>query len=381
MIEIREITTRKEQKIFAEFPKVLYGKVPQAIPDLVSEERDMFRPKKNPAYEFCRAKQFLAYRDGRCVGRIAGIINKAANEKWHTRRIRFSRLDFIDDPKVSEALLEAVMEWGRQEGLAEIHGPLGFSDMDQEGMLVEGFQEEGMFLTIYNHPYYVKHMEAMGFQRDTDWVEFQVKIPKESNEKIDLLSAAVLKKYKVRLIEPKSRSEIKPYLTKIFDLYNITYENLYGTVKLSYRQIMKYYKQFILMINPQYLKLLVDEEEQVVGFGLAMPSLNKAAKKSNGRLLPLGWYRIIRAPYAKTTKVLDLYLIGVLPSMQNKGMTAVLMNSMAASARKNGFEIAETGPELENNYQVQALWKHYDTRQHKRRRCWVRTIEKGNGEF
>jgi GNAT superfamily N-acetyltransferase len=374
MLEIKEVKTRKEQKIFAALSTAMYGKVPQAIPDMISDEMNMFNPKKNPAFEYCRVKQFLAYRDGKCVGRIAGIINKAANEKWHTKRIRFSRVDFIDDPEVSAALFEAVMNWGRQEGLTEIHGPIGFSDMDQEGMLVEGFQEEGIFITIYNHPYYVKHMEDMDFKKDTDWMEFQVKIPKEPNERMDMLSAAVLKKHKIKLVEPKSRRQIKPYITMIFDLYNITYEKLYGTVRLSYQQIMKYYDQFILMINPKYLKILLDENDQLIGVGLAMPSLNKAAKQSNGRLFPLGWYRLLRAPYAKS-KVLDLYMIGVLPSMQNKGLTAILMNSMAAAARKNGFEIAETGPELENNHQVQALWKHYEVRQHKRRRCWVRAID------
>ncbi len=374
MLEVREVKTKKEKLVFATFNTKMYQEVPQAIPKLIIDELNIFNPKKSPAYEYCRTKQFLAYQDGKCVGRIAGIINKAANEKWHTKKIRFSRVDFIDDEKVAAALFEAVENWGREEGLTEIHGPLGFNDMDQEGMLIEGFDEEGMFLTIYNYPYYKKHMESLGFVRDTDWVEFQVKIPKEPDERLDNLSAAVLRKFKLKLIEPKSRRQIKPFITKIFDLYNIAYENLYGTVELSYKQIMKYYDEFIMFINPEFTKLIVDENNQLVGFGLAIPTLNKAVRRSGGRLLPFGWYHLLRAPYAKS-KVLDLYMIGVLPHMQNKGLTAVLMNSMAASARENGFEIAETGPELENNHQVQALWKHYDTRQHKRRRCWTKSIE------
>ena len=283
-------------------------------------------------------------------------------------------MDFIDDYEVSTALFKAVEDWGRKEGLTQLHGPIGFNDMDQEGMLVEGFEEESMFITIYNHPYYIKHLENLGFIGDTDWVEYQVKIPKEADERMDLLAKAVLRKHKLKLVEPSTRNQIKPYITKIFDLYNIAYENLYGTVKLSYRQIMKYYDEFILLINPKFVKLLVDENGLLVGFGLAMPSLNKAAKKSGGRLFPFGWYHLLRAPYAKS-KVLDLYLVGVLPNMQNKGLTAILMNSMADTARREGFEIAETGPELENNHQVQALWKHYDTKQHKRRRCWIKSIE------
>ncbi len=374
MLEVREVKTKKEQLVFATFNTEMYREVPWAIPKLITDELNIFNPKKNPAYEYCRTRQFLAYQDGKCVGRIAGIINKAANEKWYTKRIRFSRVDFIDDTQVSAALFKAVEDWGREEGLTELHGPIGFNDMDQEGMLIEGFEEESMFITIYNHPYYIKHMEGLSFRRDTDWVEYQVKIPKEPDERLDTLSAAVLKKHKLKLIEPISRRQIKPYITKIFDLYNIAYENLYGTVKLSYQQIMKYYDEFIQLINPKFVKLIVDENNQLVGFGLAMPSLNKAAKRSGGRLFPFGWYHLLRAPYAKA-KVLDLYLIGVLPNMQNKGLTAILMNSMAAAARKNGFEIAETGPELENNHQVQALWKHYETRQHKRRRCWIKSIE------
>lgn len=374
MLEVREVKTRKEKLVFATFNTKMYQEVPQAIPKLITDELNIFNPKKSPAYEYCRTKQFLAYEDGKCVGRIAGIINKAANEKWYTKRIRFSRVDFIDDAKVAAALFAAVENWGREEGLTELHGPLGFNDMDQEGMLIEGFEEEGMFLTIYNYPYYIKHMESLGFVRDTDWVEYQVKIPKEPDQRLDNLSAAVLRKHKLKLVEPKSRRQIKPYITKIFDLYNIAYENLYGTVKLSYKQIMKYYDEFILLINPKFAKLIVDENNQLVGFGLAMPTLNKAVRGNGGRLFPFGWYRLLRAPYAKS-KVLDLYMIGVLPHMQNKGLTAILMNSMATTARDNGFELAETGPELENNHQVQALWKHYETRQHKRRRCWIKSIE------
>lgn len=373
MIEIREVLTKKDQKIFAKFPTKLYKDVPQMIPDMIADEIGMFHPAKNPAYGYCKTKQFLAYKKGQCVGRIAGIISSAANEKWNTKRIRFSRVDFIDDLKVSKALFHAVEEWGRSEGLTEIHGPIGFSDMDQEGMLIEGFEEEGMFLTIYSFPYYRKHLEALGYIRDIDWVEFRVTIPKEANDKLDLIAKTVLRKYKVTLVEPKSRRQLKPYIQQIFHVLNKTYGNLYGTVELSLEQIKNYYKQFILLINPEYLKLLVDENKQLIGFGLAMPSLNKAVKKSNGRLLPFGWLHILMAPFAKS-KILDLYLVGVLPNMQNKGLTAVLMNSMTATARKNGIEFAETGPELENNHQVQALWKHYEVRQHKRRRCWIKSL-------
>lgn len=373
MVEIREVRSRKEKKVFAEFHFKLYKDVPQAIPDLISDEISNFDPVKNPAYEYCSAKQFLAYKDGKCVGRIAGIISRAANEKWGAKRIRFSRVDFIDDTEVSTALFKAVEDWGRSEGLTEVHGPIGFCDMDQEGMLIDGFNEEGMFITIYNHPYYIKHMEKLGYQKDIDWVEYRIALPKESNRKLNLLAETVMRKYKIQLIELKSRKDIKPYIPKVLSLLNICYSNLYGTVELSEKQIHKYVDQFILLINPEYLKLMVTEDQELVGFGLALPSVNHAVKKSKGRLFPLGWYRLLRAPFAKVS-VLDLYLVGVHPRMQNKGLTAVLLNSMTETARMNGILYAETGPELETNHQVQSLWKHYETDNHKRRRCWIKEL-------
>lgn len=247
------------------------------------------------------------------------------------------------------------------------------TDMDQEGMLIDGFDQVGMFITIYNHPYYIKHLESLGFIKDIDRVEYLIKMPDKSNERMNKLSKQVLRKFNLKLIEPKSRNDLKPYISKVFKLLNIAYENLYGTVELSDKQIKKYYDQFIILVNTDYVKLIEDEEGELVGFGLAIPSMNDAVKKSNGRPFPFGWYRILRAPY-KASKVLDLYLVGVVPKMQNKGLTAILLNSMTEVARENNIKYAETGPELETNNQVQALWKHYETKQHKRRRCWIKDL-------
>jgi GNAT superfamily N-acetyltransferase len=373
MVEIREVKTRKERKLFASFNVRMYKDNPNAIPDIIMDEYNNFIPKKNPAYEYCSARQFLAYKDGKCVGRIAGIISNAANTKWGTKRIRFSRVDFIDDREVSAALFKAVEDWGREQGLTEIQGPIGFCDLDQEGMLVDGFDREGMMITIYNAPYYVEHLEALGYTKGIDWIEYRIKLPSEPNYKLEKLSEAVKKKFKIELVEPKTRKEIKPYILSVLNLLNDSYKDLYGTVKLSDAQIDKYYNQYILLINPEYVKLLLDENRELVGFGLAMPSMNAAVKKSNGRLFPFGWYRLLRAPFAKP-EVLDLYLVGVVPRMQNRGLTALLIHSMTETARKNGIKYAETGPELETNVQVQALWKHFEVEQHKRRRCWVKEI-------
>jgi len=373
MVEIKEVLTKKDSRTFATFPTKLYKGVPQAIPDLISDEINNFIPKKNPAYDYCSAKQFLVFKEGKCVGRIAAIVSDAANLKWNTKRIRFSRVDFIDDYEVSTALFQAVEDWGRSMGLNEIHGPLGFSDMDQEGMLVEGFDQEGMFLTIYNYPYYIEHLEKLGFCKDIDWIEFKVPLPKDPDKKMINLSEAVLKKNKLTLVDLKSRKEIKPYIPQVLGLLNICYSNLYGTVDLNEQQIQKYVDQFILLINPEYVKLLLNTEKELVGFGLAMPSLNRAVKRCQARLFPFGWYHLLRAPFAKAS-VLDLYLIGVTPKLQNKGLTAVLLTAMAETARKNGIKYAETGPELETNHQVQALWKHYEAINHKRRRCFIKSL-------
>ena len=373
MVEVKEVLTKKEQKLFATFPIKMYQGVTQAIPDLILDEINNFSPKNNPAYDYCSAKQFLAFKNGECVGRIAGIISHAANLKWDTKRIRFSRVDFIDDYEVSAALFYAVEDWGRSLGLTQIHGPIGFCDLDQEGMLVEGFEEAGMFITIYNHPYYIDHMEKLGYGKDIDWVEYRITLPKETDKKMDHLAEVVLKKHKLTLIELTTRRQIKPYIPKILKLLNVCYSNLYGTVELSPKQIQKYVDQFILFINTDYVKILLDEKKEIVGFGFAGPSMNKAVKKSKSKLLPFGWFHLLRAPFAKAS-VLDLYLIGVTPGMQNKGLTAILLNAMTATARKNGIQYAETGPELETNHQVQALWKYYETRQHKRRRCWIKEL-------
>ncbi len=373
MVTIKEVTTKKDQKIFAQFHEALYRDVPQAIPDLISDEINNFNPAKNPAYAFCRSKQFLAYKEGKVVGRIAGIISDAANEKWGTKRLRFSRVDFIDDPEVSKALFEAVENWGREQGLTEVHGPMGFHDQDQEGMLIDGFEEMGMFITIHNAPYYKEHMEKLGYTKSTDWVEYQISVPDQVPEKLTRISELMLRRYRLKLVTPSSHKDIPQYLGKILKLVNDSYKDLYGQVALSDEMLNGLYEQFKLMINPEYVKIILNDAEDLVGFGLAVPSISDAVKKSRGRLFPFGWYRILTAP-KKRNEVIDLYLIGVAPEYMNKGLPAALIASMVETAIKNGVKFAETGPELETNTSVQALWKYFETRQHRRRRCWVKEI-------
>ena len=373
MVEVREAITAKEKKAFVKFPLELYKSCPQFVPFLLSDELDNFNPKKNPAYDFCEAKMFLTYRDGKVVGRIGAIISHAANEKWGTSRIRFTRVDFIDDYEVSKALFDTVIAWGQSKGLQEIHGPMGFSDLDQEGMLIEGFDEDNNFITIYNYAYYKDHMEKLGFAKDVDWVEYKIKIPEQVDPRIERLSQFVMKRSKMKMATFKSKREIRPYLKGAMRVINEAFEDLYGTVPITDKLIQKYFSQFMMLINPHYVRMIINENDEPVGVGFMLPSMNECVRKSKGRLLPFGWIRILRAPYKKTD-VIDLYLIGVKPKYQKQGHVALMLNDLTKVAIENNGKYAETGPELETNEKIQALWKSYEATQHKRRRCWIKKI-------
>lgn len=373
MVEVVEVKSKKQKKEFARFAADMYRDVEGAVPFIVPDEYEQLVPGKNPALEFCDVKAFLAYKDGKCVGRIAAIINRAANEKWKTKNIRFSRVDFIDDDEVSAALFKAVEDYGRSVGLTKIQGPLGFTDQDQEGMLIEGFTKPGPFFTIYNAPYYKEHLERLGFAKDADWVEYRVMVPQKRDEKLHQLSEAVLKRYNLTLYEPKTKKEIKPYVRKLFELLNNTYDVLFGSVPLTPAIQKKYYGEFILFINPHFAKFINDKDGNLVGFGLGVPSLSKALKKSNGRLFPFGWFRLLTTPYRKA-EAIDLYFIAVTPELQKKGLPAVLLDSMTETARKRGIKFAETGPELEDNILVRKMWKTYNAEQYKKRRCWIKDL-------
>ena len=373
MVEVREAISTKEKKAFVKFPLELYKDCPQFVPFLLSDELDNFNPKKNPAFDFCEAKMFLAYRDGKVVGRIGAIISHAANEKWGTSRIRFTRVDFIDDYEVSQALFDAVIAWGREKGLQEIHGPMGFSDLDQEGMLIEGFDQDNNFITIYNYAYYKEHMARLGFDKDVDWVEYKIKIPEQVDPRIERLSQLVMKRSKMKMASFKSKREIRPYLKGAMRVINEAFEDLYGTVPITDKLIQKYFSQFMMLINPHYVRMIIDENDEPVGVGFMLPSMNDCVRKSKGRLFPFGWIRILRAPY-KNTDVIDLYLVGVKPKYQKQGHVALMLNDLTKEAIENHGKYAETGPELETNEKIQALWKSYEATQHKRRRCWIKKI-------
>lgn len=368
MVEIREINSVGDLKKFVDFHIEMYRDNPHAVPDLRMDELNNLRKDKNPAFEYCEARYFLAYKDGKIAGRIAGLINHAANEKWNKKDMRFCRVDFIDDQEVSEALFGAVEAWAKERGLQRVVGPIGFCDLDKEGMLIEGFEEQDLFITIYNAPYYQRHLEKLGYGKEVDWIEFRIKIPDFVEERIQKLSERIMQRNKLKLLDITKTSQIRPYAHQLFELINEAYGDLYGTTTLTEKQMNWYAGQFLTLLNPNLVKVIVDEQGKAVGMGVAAPSLGEALKKSNGRLFPFGFLYILRA--IKKPEVMNLFFIAVSKKYLNQGLPAILMQAMTVTANKLGIEYAETGPELETNEKVRAVWKPYEARQHRRRRCF-----------
>jgi GNAT superfamily N-acetyltransferase len=372
-IEIREVATNRELKKFVRFPFQIYQGHPCWVPGLEFDEMNTLRRDKNPAFEYCEARYWMAYREGAPVGRIAGIINRRYIEKWKNRYARFGWIDFVDDESVCRALVRTVEDWARQSGLTAVHGPLGFTDLDREGMLVEGFQELGTLATIYNHPYYPKHLEACGYRKDTDWVEFLAQNPAVVPEKIQRVADIALKRYKLRVLEVTRAKDILKYAKGVFEVLDAAYEGLYGVVPLTERQVDAYIKQYFGFVNPEYIKIVLDAQDKVAGFLVALPSLSRALQRCRGRLLPFGFIHLYRA--LKRTRHLDMYIAAVRPDLQGKGVNAIFISEMWKSAGKNGIISTESNPELESNERVQSSWDYFDTRQHKRRRCYLKPLE------
>jgi GNAT superfamily N-acetyltransferase len=330
------------------------------------------RRDKNPAFEFCEVKYWLAYKDRKIAGRIAGIINWRYVEKWQNKYARFGWIDFIDDENVSRALIESVEQWAKEKGMRAVHGPLGFTDLDYEGMLIEGFEELGTMATIYNYPYYPNHLEKYGYTKDIDWVEFEVKAPPEIPEKIDRIAAISLKKNNLRVLKVKKSKDLLPYAKDMFKVLEEAYKDLYGVVPLSEKQVDLYIKQYFGFIRPDYISIILDSNDRVAAFGITMPSLSKALQKAKGRLFPFGFLHLLKA--MKNNSAIDLYLIGVRPDLQGKGVNSIIFNELHKIFIKNNVRTAETNVELETNYKVQAQWKHFTHRQHKRRRCYIKYL-------
>jgi hypothetical protein len=371
-VEIREIRTRGELRKFVSFQYELYRRNEFWVPPLRSDEMLSLRRDKNPAFEFCDAKYWLAYKNGTIVGRVAGIINRRYNERWDRKAARFGWFDFVDDVEVSSALLSTVEHWAVSQGMIGMQGPLGFTDMDGEGTLIEGFDEMSTLGAIYNFPYYPDHIERAGYSKDIDWVEFEVTMGQGIPDKIERLAHIALVRNSLTVLKADKAKDILPYAREIFHVLNEAYKELYGFIELSDKQIDMYVKQYFGFIRAEYVPVVLDAHNKVVAFGIAMPSLSRALQKSNGRLFPFGFIHILRA--LKNNRNVDLYLTAVRPDMQNKGVNAILIHETNKAFIRNRIEKVETNRELESNTKVQAQWRFYSTRQHKRRRCYKKEL-------
>lgn len=379
-IEIKKVESRRDLCKFIDFHNELYKGNPYHVPNLYFDEMNTFRKDKNAAFDFCEAEYFMAYRDGKVVGRVAAIINHSANKKWERESVRFGWIDFVDDIEVSKALLKAVEDYGKSKGMKEIVGPLGFTDMDPEGMLLYGYDQLGTQATAYNYPYYPEHMDRMGgWEKDNDYVEYKLYVPEEMPEKYATIAKMIQKRYNLQVKKLK-RNEIygeNGYGKKIFQVVNETFKDLYGYSKLTDRQIEQYVKMYLPMADLDLITIIEDwntPDHKVVGVGISIPSLARALQKCGGKLFPFGWWHILRALKFHKTEVVDLLLIGVLPEYRQKGANALLFYDLIPHYQRLGFKWGETHIEMETNMKVQGQWQYLNREIHKRRRCYKKDI-------
>lgn len=374
MVSIIEVTDKAQLRRFVDYPNELYKDVPQFVPATYGDDLSDWDRSKNPAFEYCDARCWLAMRNGEIVGRIGAIHSRKANDKWGANRLRFTQVDFIDDPEVSSALFRTVEAWAKELDCTAVHGPLGFTDMDREGMLVEGFDRRSCFFTYYNYPYYIDHMAALGYVKDVDWIEELITVPEDEAtiQRWEKISDFVLKRHRLHIHEARSRLSYLPLLKPFFELVNLAYAPLYGTVELSDRQIKKYSAKFAPLINPNTTCFVMDENDRMVAFGVGAPSLASALQKHRGRLMPTGWIDVLKA--FRRNDTVDLLLIAVHPDYQKKGVNAIILSKAMKGCHKLGIKQAETGPMLELNDKVQSQWKDFQTEQHKRRRCFIKQL-------
>ena len=369
-IEIRKVSTRKELKTFVRFANRLYKGNRYYVPSMPMDDMNTFTPEKNGAFDFSEAELYLAYKDGEIVGRVAAIINHKANEAWKVNQVRFGWIDFIDDLEVSAALLDAVAAFGKAHGMNQIVGPLGFTDFDPEGMLVEGFDRLSTMALIYNHPYYPEHMKKHGYYKETGWVEYRITLPEQMPENHVKFSQIITDRYGLK-IRKLSRRQIRKedYGRKLFKLINETYCVLYGYSLLSEKQIDQYVDMYLSLVDTRMLTFVEDSAGDLVAAGISIPSLSEALQKCNGEIFPFGWWHLLKAMFIKKPDTLDLLLIGVRPDYQKKGLNSLIFIDLFENYKKLGFKYAETNANLETNAKVQAMWHPFDKELHKRR--WV----------
>ena len=379
-IEIRKVESRHDLQTFIDFHYDLYAGCENDVPNLYTDEVNTLRHDKNAAFEFCEAEYYMAYRDGKLVGRVAAIINNRANERWQRKSVRFGWIDFADDREVSAALLKAVEDFGRSRGMTEIVGPLGFTDMDPEGMLTWGFDQLGTMPTIYNYPYYPEHMERMGgWTVDNTYVEYKLYVPEEIPEKYTKIAKMIERRYNLHTRKLTKKDVFEGgYGRKIFELVNDTYKDLYGFVRLTDRQVEQYVDMYFPLADLNLITIVEDAnaDNRMVGMGITIPSLSRALQKCRrGRLFPFGWVHLLRAIKQHKTEGVDLLLMGVLPEYRAKGANALIIADLIPYYQRYGFKWGESQVEMETNEGVQSQWGALDPVMHKRRKCYKKTID------
>ncbi|MEE1254145.1 MAG: N-acetyltransferase [Paludibacteraceae bacterium] len=374
-LEIKEITTRKELKQFIEFTNTLYRECEYYCPPLFFDEMNCFDKEKNPALEVCDYKLWMAYRDGKAVGRIAGVVNYKANEKWGYKNARFGWFDFIDDLEVSKALLDKVAEWGKEKGMTAINGPVGFTDFDHQGLLLEGYDYLAPMASLYNFPYYVKHFDAYGLTKDADWIEIQVYPPTCCPERLNRIAEIVKERSKVRVDKVKNARElVRKYGIEYMDVIDIAYQKLYNFQPMTIKQKNYYKDMYFPILNFDFVTLVVNDKDEVVGVGVGMPDISEPLRKCGGHLFPFGWYHVLKALKAKQMDAFNFLLIAVRPDYQDKGINALFFQDQIPYINKYKIKRLETTAILETNTKNIANFTQFDHKMHKRRRAYIKQI-------
>lgn len=375
-VSIKTVSTKSDLRAFVKFPLKLYKDCPYYVPGLYSDEMTTLNPAKNPMGKYSKSEKYLAYNEkGEIVGRVIAIINEIANRDWKHAEVRFGWMDFIDDPEVSRALLDAVAAFGRKNGMNRIVGPLGFTDFDSEGCVVEGFDNISSFALRYNYPYYQKHFEDLGFEKVNDWLEYRIYVPEQVPEKVTRMAKLVSERYGLH-IRKLTRKIVRDedYGTKIFELINRTYCELFDFTVLPTDVMQSYIQTYLGLLDLKFVTCVEDAQGRLVAFSITMPSLAHAVKKGNGYLFPLGWWHLLRSMYFKYEEALELLLIAVEPEYRNRGVNAILFNELIPNLIKGGFKYGESNAEMETNNSVQNLWNMYDKQFMRRRRVYSKEI-------
>ncbi len=374
-VRIIKIVNKRQMDDFVRLPYYIYKNTPQYVPDMDRDVRDLLDARKNPAFEFSDIQPFLAYRSGKAVGRIVGIINRKANERWKKRDVRFSMLEFIDDAEVSKALMDAVAQWGKSFGMETIQGPMGITDFDKEGMLVEDFHLRGTMSTIYNPEYYPRHMEAMGFEKEVDWLQIRINVPEEVPARYARTSQYVREQIGLKVIKLSNKDiSQRGYGKKVFDLLNEAYTPIFGFSALSEKQEKQLVDKYLRLIDNRLIPVVVNDKEEVVGVAITMGCMSRAMQKAHGRLFPFGWLHLLRCLWCKREESVEMLLIAVRPDYQGLGVNALFFNDLIPIYNRLGFKWAETGPQLEDNVRELSQWKPLKPEFVKRRRCFKKSI-------